>query len=43
MTGYLAATKVNLPVKVNGVCDYSAENTVGLKIIGFTRATGVFK
>ncbi len=41
MTG-LSAPNVNLPVKVNGEWDYSAENTAGLKT-GLTRATGIFK
>lgn len=43
MTG-LAAPKAGAPTDANGdhVWDYSAENTVGLKL-GLTRATGLFK
>jgi hypothetical protein len=38
----LSAPKANLPVKVTGVWNYSAENTVGLTT-GLNRATGIFK
>ncbi len=41
MTG-LSAPKANLPVKVNGVWNYNAANSMALNI-GLTRATGIFK